>query len=114
MSDAQTNRLFVYGTLAPGQCNHSVLADIPGTWVPASLCGVLYEEGWGAEMGCPGIVPDPAGNAVAGFLLSADTLEAHWARLDEFEGAGYRRVCVDVQTEGGSSVTAHVYALNRE
>ena len=29
------NRLFVYGTLAPGRANAHVLADIPGTWEPA-------------------------------------------------------------------------------
>jgi gamma-glutamylcyclotransferase (GGCT)/AIG2-like uncharacterized protein YtfP len=30
-----TDRLFVYGTLAPGRPNEHVLADLGGTWEPA-------------------------------------------------------------------------------
>jgi len=46
-----TERLFVYGTLAPGRPNEHILADVPGSWEPARVTGTLREEGWGAAMG---------------------------------------------------------------
>ncbi len=106
-------RLFVYGTLAPGRANHAVLADIPGDWRCATLRGRLLQEGWGADLGCPGIVPTHDGEAVAGHLLTSPQLDQHWSRLDAFEGSGYRRVEVTVQIDGGEQVEAFVYALNR-
>ena len=106
-------RLFVYGTLAPGRPNDHVLADLPGTWEPASIHGRLEHEGWGAELGFPGLVLGPRdGNAVAGLLLSAKGLPARWAELDEFEGPGYDRVVAEVLVEGGV-VEACVYVLAR-
>src|SRR3546814_1794753 len=81
-----TNRLFVYGSLAPGQRNGHVLVNVPGRWEPATVTGALRQEGWGAAMGYPGIVLDPAGAAVEGFIFSSGHLFAPWARLDAFEG----------------------------
>ncbi len=107
-------RLFVYGTLAPGRANHDVLADIPGEWCGAVLKGRLLQEGWGAEQGCPGIVPADDGDEVAGHLLVSAQLEHHWSRLDAFEGDGYRRIEVSVRIDGGEQVDAFVYALNRD
>ena len=51
-------RLFVYGTLAPGQPNEHVLAAIGGTWEPAIDTGTLHQDGWGASLGNPGITLD--------------------------------------------------------
>ena len=107
-------RLFVYGTLAPGRQNHSVLEHIQGVWERASLKGNLLHEGWGAELGCPGIVPTDEGEEVEGFVLSSKNLHEHWSMLDEYEGAGYKRVLVLVKTENGESIEAYVYALNSE
>ncbi len=104
-------RLFVYGTLAPGRPNHHVLADIPGTWEAAVLRGELRHEGWGAALGSPGIVPSADGDDVAGFVLSSQSLEEHWATLDAFEGDGYERVEVTVRVSGGGELNAYVYAL---
>lgn len=106
------DRLFVYGTLAPGRANHGVMEPIHGQWEPATLRGRLLDEGWGAEFGCPGIVPAEDADPVAGFLLSSDQLSTHWAMLDEYEGPGYKRVPVTVLTEGGDALPAFVYALN--
>ena len=106
-------RLFVYGTLAPGRANHDVMRPIAGEWTAATLKGRLLEEGWGAEMGCPGIVPDENGGDVDGFVLSSDRLAEHWSMLDAFEDDGYRRVSVQVRLETGAVVSAQVYALNR-
>ena len=81
-----THRLFVYGTLAPGRPNAHVLADVPGQWEPATVTGTLRQQGWGAEVGYPGIVLDARGGEVEGFLFSSEHLAECWARLDAFEG----------------------------
>lgn len=106
-----TDRLFVYGSLAPGRPNAHVLAQVPGTWEAATVRGLLRQAGWGAAIGYPGIVVDEHGDEVAGFVFSSDELDAHWARLDQFEGEGYKRVSVSARLEDGSVVQAQVYAL---
>ena len=106
-------RLFVYGTLAPGRRNHDVLKNISGSWEAATLRGILLEEGWGAAMGCPGIIPTADGDEVEGFLFSSVHLAAHWPKLDAFEGEAYERVSVTVRVNGIHDVEAYVYALNR-
>lgn len=105
-------RLFVYGTLAPGRENAHVLAPVAGTWEPASLTGRLFAEGWGAAAGYPGLVLDPDGDRVDGHLFTSDTLGSHWARLDAFEGDGYRRVAAPVTRADGTIVDAFVYVLS--
>ena len=106
-----TDRLFVYGTLAPGRPNEHVLAEVPGTWEPATVRGILLEEGWGAAVGYPGIVLDEPGGDVHGFIFSSEELSAHWARLDDFEGDGYERVVTSAVLGDGTVVKAHIYAL---
>ena len=46
-----TDRLFVYGTLAPGRPKEHVLAEVSGTWEPATVRGKLLQGGWVAELG---------------------------------------------------------------
>ena len=106
-----TDRLFVYGTLAPGRPNAHVLAEVSGTWEPATVRGTLLHEGWGASVGYPGIVLDELGNEVHGFIFSSEELSAHWARLDEFEGDGYDRVVTTAALSDGTVVRAHIYTL---
>lgn len=106
------NRLFVYGTLAPGRANEHVLANVAGRWEPAFVRGTLFNEGWGAMAGYPGMVPDENGEAINGFVFSSSELQDHLARLDEFEGSGYERTVVPAQLGDGSVVTAYVYQLS--
>ncbi|WP_445426707.1 gamma-glutamylcyclotransferase family protein [Alishewanella sp. HL-SH06] len=108
-----TNRLFVYGTLAPGRPNEHILADVPGTWEPATVRGSLLREGWGAAVGYPGIVLTEYGDDIEGFLFTSDDLAAHWAHLDKFEGDDYVRVLVSVQLQDGATIEAHIYELAR-
>jgi gamma-glutamylcyclotransferase (GGCT)/AIG2-like uncharacterized protein YtfP len=107
-----THRLFVYGTLAPGRPNAHVLADVPGTWQPATTRGTLLAEGWGAAAGYPGIVPDENATEVPGFVLTSDALPSQWEHLDAFEGDGYERVLATVQLADGSAVEAYLYRLS--
>ena len=82
-------RLFVYGTLGPNRPNEYILKNIGGTFVNASVIGFLYEKGWGAKMGYPGIILDSKGKKVEGFLFSSNKISEHWAELDAFEGEAY-------------------------
>jgi hypothetical protein len=81
LGKSMTHRLFVYGTLAPGRPNEQVLADIPGEWEPATVAGTLHQEGWGAEVGYPGIVLEEHGGEVEGFLFSSESLAEHGTPL---------------------------------
>ncbi len=106
-----TDRLFVYGTLAPDRPNEHVLAEVLGTWEPATVKGTLLQEGWGAAVGYPGIVLHDVGDEVHGFIFSSEDLATHWARLDEFEGDGYERAVTSAELGDGTVVKAHIYVL---
>lgn len=104
-----TDRLFVYGTLAPGRPNEHVLAGMGGTWASGVVQGDLTEHGWGATMGYPALVMRADGPDVAGFVFTCATLADHWPELDEFEGSGYERVITTVRLDDGETVSAHIY-----
>ena len=104
-------RLFVYGTLAPGRPNAHVLSGVAGCWQRGWVRGRLVQAGWGAEHGYPGIVLNATAELVEGFLFSSDTLWREWARLDEFEGGQYERVEARVQLENGQFAQAFTYQL---
>ncbi|OEC84735.1 gamma-glutamylcyclotransferase family protein [Acinetobacter sp. YK3] len=104
--------LFVYGTLGPNRPNAHIMENIGGTWADAHVFGTLKQQGWGAELGFPGIVLDQSDNKVSGFVFFSDNLEQHWQALDEFEGAGYQRVPVKAHISTGKIVDSFVYALN--
>ena len=100
------DKLFVHGTFAPGKPNHNALKEIPGHWETATLRGNLLDEGWGAELGCPGILPSDHGDEVQGFVFSSGYLSEHWAVLDEYEGDGYKRLAVLVKAESADMIEA--------
>ena len=88
--------LAVYGTLAPGQPNHHVLAPLGGEWTDGLIEGDLIPLGWGAALGYPGFRPRAGGDAVEVRVLSAPSLATAWPDLDRFEGPGYRRILVPI------------------
>lgn len=104
-------KLFIYGTLAPGRPNEHIMDPIDGTWEPATVKGHLCEGGWGSALGYPGINLDEAGDVVKGFLFSSDKLPEFWSYLDDFEGEGYDRVFTKATRSDGSTVEAYIYAL---
>jgi gamma-glutamylcyclotransferase (GGCT)/AIG2-like uncharacterized protein YtfP len=105
------HRLAVYGTLAPGRSNHGQLAGLTGAWSHGTVRGALHQAGWGAGEGYPGLTLDPEGGDIAVQVFTSPDLPAHWARLDAFEGADYRRVAVTVVGSDGSELEAFIYAV---
>jgi len=107
-------RLFVYGTLRPGESNEKFLTNIPGKWMNASIRGIYFPTGYGATQGYPVLVPDENGQLIHGQVLEANFTQSHWQLLDDFETEAYERVLKTVVTEGGASLSAFVYILNQD
>ena len=104
-------RLFVYGTLAPGEENHHIMNGMTGTWTKATVRGHLVQSGWGVHAGHPGLTPDKNGPAAPGQIFESNDLPQHWERLDKFEGKDYRRVVITATLENGDEVQAHIYSV---
>jgi len=107
------DKLFVYGSLGPERPNEHILEKIGGSFEEASVAGILHNEGWGAEMGFPGLTIDTEGGKIEGFLFSSDNLNDHWQELDDFEGEAYERVLTKVKLKNNTTVEAFVYTLKR-
>lgn len=98
-----SHRLAVYGTLAPGQPNHHIVAPLGGEWTDGLIEGELVPVGWGASLGYPAFRPRVGGATVAVKVLTAPLLATAWPNLDGFEGPEYQRILVPVfSTEPGS------------
>jgi gamma-glutamylcyclotransferase (GGCT)/AIG2-like uncharacterized protein YtfP len=108
-----SDKLFVYGTLGLGRPNEHLLSNIGGSWNKESVKGVLKNEGWGAEMGFPGLTLDECGEEVEGLVFTSANLAQHWASLDEFEDDAYLRVTSKFTLEDGRIVQAQLYTLHR-
>jgi gamma-glutamylcyclotransferase (GGCT)/AIG2-like uncharacterized protein YtfP len=108
--DGALERLATYGTLAPGRPNHHQLDGLEGRWLKGHVAGTLVDAGWGASLGYPALVLDPAGAEIAVDVFESVDLPAHWARLDAFEGSGYDRVVTTVHMHKGD-VDASIYVL---
>lgn len=108
--DHPSSRLAIYGSLAPGRINHHVIADVPGTWHDGCVRGSLTHVGWGSAHGFPALAWDPLADPVPVKLLDSPQLTEHWSRLDEFEGAEYRRLLVTVEFPDSVRV-ANLYGI---
>lgn len=108
--EAPDTRLATYGSLAPGRVNHHQLTMLRGHWSRGTVRGDLRNSGWGSALGFPGLVLDPAGISIDVYIFESEDLANHWARLDEFEGPGYRRVVARVSTSFGE-LDAWIYVL---
>lgn len=106
------SKLFVYGSLGPSRPNAHILEDIGGHWEEAYVWGTLYEEGWGADMGYPGIRLEHKSEMIKGFVFSSDQLHDHWETLDRFEGSDYQRIKTTIFIKNGTTeIEAYMYAL---
>lgn len=111
-TDARVGARTGSSSWVPTHSQEHVLADVHGTWEPATVQRRLLRLGWGADVGYPGIVLADDGSTVQGMLLSSTNLSDHWDRLDEFEGAGYDRVPTSVTLGSGATVSAQLYVLS--
>ncbi len=82
-------RLVVYGTLAPGRCNHWVVEHIPGRWRPATIRGHLH---WSGIIPFLSWAPNKPRLDVQVFCSAR--LPEHWEEIDSFEGGAYCRVLI--------------------
>lgn len=105
-----TQRLFVYGAMAPGRPHAHVLATVPGTWELAAVRGKLLPQGRSDANGGTAIVIDEGGPEVHGMLFTSDVLAEHWERLDRIKGDGLERVLTSVKRQSGATAPAYVYA----
>jgi gamma-glutamylcyclotransferase (GGCT)/AIG2-like uncharacterized protein YtfP len=86
-------RLAVYGTLAPGQCNHHLVAGFGGHWRDGSVNGHLGQRQFRVFTWRRDAPP------VAVKLLTTEA-PIDWTELDAFEGADYPRAVVPVSVAG--------------
>ncbi|AOT08585.1 gamma-glutamylcyclotransferase family protein [Pseudoalteromonas luteoviolacea] len=107
----EVNQLFVYGSLAPGCANEHVLKPLAGDFETGWVKGKLYEQGWGAAMGYPGIELDAQGEWVQGFLFYSEQLTDYLHVLDGFEGLEYKREVCEVKKASGDMCIAYIYTL---
>ena len=103
-------RLATYGSLSPGEINHDQLSNLKGRWFKGTVRGILQNAGWGSSMGFPGLTLDETGPEVKVNVFESAELPDHWSRLDEFEGAEYRRVVAQVHTPEGI-LEAQIYVI---
>ena len=93
------DRLFVYGTLMPGQPLWPALAPFAVSWQAVTAGGRIWDTG----RGYPAVLFDPGGGPVPGVLVALDPARVAEAveLLDEIEDEGrlYRRV--EVATTAG-------------
>ncbi len=104
-------KLFVYGSLAPGESNAHMLSGLNGNWHKANARGELIASGWGNAVGFPGIRLNPGGDEVPGLVFESSDLTSYWHELDRFEGKEYERVLTQVLLEDGTVIDAFVYEL---
>jgi RimJ/RimL family protein N-acetyltransferase/gamma-glutamylcyclotransferase (GGCT)/AIG2-like uncharacterized protein YtfP len=104
-----SERLIVYGSLAPGRENHRELAVLAGEWTRGWIRGELLSQGWGAQLGYPALRWRADGERVPAWILCSSGLPADWARLDAFEGAAYQRQLAPFETDDGVVAVGYVY-----
>ena len=102
--DNSDHSLIVYGSLAPGEANHFLLAGLPGTWERCVIRGHMGKYG-----GFKSFHYAANGPAHPAWLLSSPQLPGFLPELDDFEGEAYERGIIPARV-GDRWVTAQIYA----
>ncbi|MEJ2147653.1 MAG: gamma-glutamylcyclotransferase, partial [Acidobacteriota bacterium] len=92
--DRPSQKLFSYGTLAPGQRNHEVVSGLGGSWQTCGAYGQLDDVG-----GLQVFRWNPVGPRIKGQLLVSPDLPERWSQLDQFEGDSYKRRWITVAVD---------------
>jgi gamma-glutamylcyclotransferase (GGCT)/AIG2-like uncharacterized protein YtfP len=100
---APSGKLVVYGSLAPGEVNHELLADITGDWEQCYIRGAIAES-----RGLRRLHRGPAYDELTAKLFASKELPLLWQRLDSFEGTSYKRRLIPART-GLRTQVANVY-----
>jgi gamma-glutamylcyclotransferase (GGCT)/AIG2-like uncharacterized protein YtfP len=103
MTDSPETRLVVYGSLAPGEANHFLVAGLIGEWRRCQIRGCL-----GHYRGFKSFRYDPQGPEHPAWLLESSELPRVIPELDDFEGEEYERGVIPVKL-GAHWVMAQVY-----
>ena len=112
MFDRPSTRLAIYGSLAPGEVNHSVIEQVAGKWTEGFVRGSVHMKGWGSHVGFPGMIWIPSSEERLGVkLFTSSQLPDHWERIDRFEGSDYLRILVPVEDRSGVPVVANIYQI---
>jgi gamma-glutamylcyclotransferase (GGCT)/AIG2-like uncharacterized protein YtfP len=90
-----SQRLAVYGTLAPGEPNASLLGSVAGQWSSGIVQGVVAER-----HGLKEFTWTTEGDSIPVKVLSAERLAQQFDAIDRFEGPNYRRILVPVEING--------------
>lgn len=104
-----SRKLFVYGTLGPGQPNEWMMRRIGGRWREAVVRGQLRPAASG-RFPYPLFSIDPEGKEVEGHLFISPDLPHYWEKLDRFEGPSYVRLLIPAYYRDGSRDVANIYA----
>lgn len=94
-----SQRLAAYGTLRPGQSNYKIVSNIQGEWTSGVIRGSVREVA-----GYPAYTWDESGEPIPVEVLISEQLISEYARIDEFEGANYKRTLVPVLMDDAYSV----------
>lgn len=100
---ACSQRLAVYGTLAPGECNYHLLAACQGPWLHGAVRGRLATREHRV------LTYDPRAGLVLVQMLTSPGLPGQWTQLDAFEQPTHRRILVPVFAGGRLLAVANLY-----
>jgi gamma-glutamylcyclotransferase (GGCT)/AIG2-like uncharacterized protein YtfP len=102
-TDNPKERLIVYGSLAPGEANHFLLASLTGEWYRCRIRGHM-----GHYRGFKSFRFDPQGPEHPAWLLESAELPRVISDLDDFEGEEYERITIPAQVND-RRIMAQVY-----
>ena len=101
--DTPETKLIVYGSLAPGEANHFLVAGLRGAWHRCQIRGHM-----GHYRGFKSFRYDPQGPEHPAWLLESAELPRVIHELDDFEGEEYQRSMIPAKL-GEHLVMAQVY-----
>jgi gamma-glutamylcyclotransferase (GGCT)/AIG2-like uncharacterized protein YtfP len=97
-------KLFVYGSLAPGQSNYQILSEMHGTWTNCKIRGSITKNAklqyfkW-----------DVYGEEIDAKLFTTPDLKDKWNSIDRFEGSSYQRHLITGRLSNGDLTVANIY-----
>jgi gamma-glutamylcyclotransferase (GGCT)/AIG2-like uncharacterized protein YtfP len=109
-----SERLAVYGSLAPGKENHHRIEHLVGRWSKARVHGDLLDRGWGANLGFPAMRWRAEGEPIEVDVLESPQLPEAWSEIDRFEGSGYVRILVPFYNRSDFIGVTNIYELAPE